>query len=103
MSDTITSELLSCSGQTGVLAAPRELMFPRTGATHIPIAVTISVGTATVKIEGRNGDSDAWVELTSISASDAPCVQWMARMRARLSAASGATVRVTGPVEAPAR
>lgn len=99
---TITSEFLSCAGQTGALAAPRILKIPRPAVTHVPIAVSITVGSATVKIEGRNGDADAWVELAEITSSDAPCVQWMAQLRARLSAATGATVRVTGPVESPA-
>lgn len=98
---SITSELLAFADQTGALAAPRVLKFPRPNVTHIPLAVTISAGTATVKIEGRNGDADAWVELAEITESDAPCVQWMAQMKARLSAATGATGRVTGPVEAP--
>lgn len=87
--------LLSCSGQTGALAATYYLQLKTPNRTHVPISVSITVGTATVKIWGRNTASDEWVELAEATATDAICLQWMPQMKATLSAATDATVRVS--------
>lgn len=92
---TYNRELLAFAGQNGALAAPRALRIAQLNRTHVPISVSITAGTATVKISGRNSDDDAWVELTSVEESDAPLVQWMPQMKAELTASAGATGRVT--------
>lgn len=86
--------LLEVADQTGVLAAQRVLRPKTPNRTHIPVSVSISAGTATVVIEGRCSEDDAWVELVELSESDIPCLQWCPEMQARLTAATDATVRV---------
>ncbi len=93
-------EFLSVTNHSGVMPAPQILGIPRSNRTHVPISVSISAGTATVKISGRNSGDDEWVELTSVSASDAPLVQWMPQIKAELTASTGGTVRVTAPESA---
>jgi hypothetical protein len=62
--------------------------------THIPIQVTISAGTATVLIEGRVGPGEAWVQLSSSTASDVILVPAGIEYVVNVSAAAVATIRV---------
>lgn len=61
--------------------------------SHMPVQVDITAGTATVVIEGRIDPSCQWIALFTTSTTDATSVLRMPQMRARLSAASAATVR----------
>lgn len=62
--------------------------------THIPVQVTISAGTATVNVEGRVGPGEAWVILGTLSATDILLVPANLELRANVTAAAGATIRV---------
>lgn len=86
--------LLSVSGQTGAVVGSWYQLndFRR---THFPISVTLSAGTATITIEGRNGPNDAPVTLASFSGTDQVLVQASSQVRVNVTAAAGATIQVT--------
>ncbi len=88
--------LLDVASQTGVLTGAW-FSVPRDGRTHAPVSVQITVGTATVELEGRiNSDDDAAILLKgTMTATEGLLVAIFPQMRARLSAATGATVRVS--------
>ena len=89
-----TDTLLSVVGQ-GAPVAGQWLQVKRDGRTHIPINISITAGTATFVIEGRNNQNDTPVTLATGTAGDELMVQGAGQIRARLSAAAGATVLVT--------
>lgn len=85
---------MDCEGQTGALEAEYALALKTPNRTHIPVAVSITDGTATVKIWGRNSAEDSWVELADTTETDNICLQWCPQMKATLTAATAADVRV---------
>lgn len=95
MSDP-TEVLMDVTGQTGVLTgswfAP---YFERDGKTHKSFAIAITAGTATVVLESRNSPSDTVQTVNTLSASDQFLAMNARQYRVRLSAAAGASVRVT--------
>ena len=95
-----TGELLFIAEQDGALEPQRVLLVPQPSRTHIPISVDITAGSAAVELLGRNTDENEWVVLETIEATDAPLIQWMPQMAARLASADAASVRVSLPVVA---
>lgn len=96
---------MSVAAQTGVTttgAGSQSKWFSvpaRDKRTHFPISLSLSVGTATFAIEGRNSPNGATVTLASgITATDVQVVARMAYMRVRLTAAAGATARAESDV-----
>lgn len=91
----------SLSTRTGLSTTPTEHWFEvRQGHMYVPLSISITAGTATLVIEGRNSPLDAAVTLTTVSATDAQLVQRMNQIRVRYTAAAGATVQVS--VDTPA-
>jgi hypothetical protein len=92
-----TNTLMSVAGQTGALTGAwfNTSRF-HGGQTHVPLKVDITAGTATVVLEGTNDIiNGAAVTINTLSASDAFLSERFAFIRARLSGATGATVRVS--------
>ena len=84
------------SAHTGLSTTPTEHWFEtRQSHMYVPISISITAGSATLVIEGRNTPNDAAVVLTTVSATDAQLVQRMNQMRVRYTSASGATVQVS--------
>lgn len=90
-----TNIFLSVTGQSGAIDGDW-FQVRRTDRTHIPLAISLKAGTATWVVQGRNGPDDDPIELDTGSADEAISVIRMAQMRVILSAASGATVVVSG-------
>lgn len=67
--------------------------------THLPIVVSLTAGTATVQIEGRNLPTDTAVVLDTLSASGGRVVGRFAQMRVNITAAAGASVSVSVDAE----
>ena len=69
---------------------------PRTDRTHIPISLSLTAGTVTWVIQGRNSPDDDAVELDTGTTDDAVSVLRMSEMRVCLTASTGADFRATG-------
>jgi hypothetical protein len=100
-----TELLMSVAGQTGATSTgpgnqSKWFIVPaKDKRTHLPIALSLSVGTGTFAIEGRNSPNGAVITLASgITASDVQVVARMHQMRVRLTAATGATARAESDV-----
>jgi hypothetical protein len=95
-----TNLLMNVSAQTGPLTGEWFNTSRFYGGDRangdIELDVSLPTGTATILIEGSNDPTnDTAVQLASVSATGATNVKRFAFIRVNLSAASGATVRVT--------
>lgn len=90
-----TKTFLSTTLQTGAVDGSW-MQVPRDARENIPVSISLSAGTATWAIQGRNSPDDAAQELATGSASDAVSCQRFSQMRVVLSAAAGATLEATG-------
>jgi hypothetical protein len=90
-----TNQIYSIAAQTGVNTGSEYGLQMFRQRDQITVNVSISAGTATYVIEGRNSPNDAWTQLATGSASAAANVVRTSRIRCRLSAATGATVIVS--------
>lgn len=90
-----TNTFLSVTSQTGAVDGDWFSVRP-SQRTHIPIAISVTAGTATWTIQGRNSPNDEAVVIATGSATDAVSALRMAQMRVSLSDASGADVEATG-------
>lgn len=89
-----TNTFLSISGQDGAIAG-EWFQVPRSNRTHIPVSLSLTAGTCTWAIQGRNTNDDDAVELDTGTTDEAVSVQRMGQMRVILSAATGCTFRAS--------
>jgi hypothetical protein len=89
-----TNVLMSVTGQSGALTGATYNMYTQDDG-FCEAGINITAGTATVVIEGRNGPNDQWVVLDTQSATSRTSFVRPPQVRARLTAAAGATVLVT--------
>lgn len=92
---TKTQSIYTATTVTGAQTATHWFEVPRGDAAQMALAISLTAGTATIIIEGRNHPSDAAIQLVSVSASSASLITRLRQIRVHVTAATGATIQVS--------